>query len=140
MDEADRIAYVRSEYARWLNIVGTEDPYVGRVTIGIHEVLQAHFLLAEYFARIGEGIGGLGPKDIRLLHSALTRQFVQFGGKVKWGNRLDVCATLILGSSRTTHFTMQTKELLSSSLFCIFRKSGVRRQFHIKGTRISPLR
>lgn len=96
-DIPDRIAYVRSEYARWSNIVGSDDPYTGRVTIGIHEVLHAHFLLAEYFAQIGEGIGGVGPKDIHLLHSALSRQFVQFGGKVKWANRLDVCATLMFG-------------------------------------------
>jgi len=86
----DRIAYVRREYERWTNIVGRSDPYAGKVTIGIHEVLQAHFLLAEYFARIGEGIGGLGPKDINLLHSALSRQTVEFGGNVKWKDRIDV--------------------------------------------------
>lgn len=78
-------------------MVGRSDPYAGKVMIGIHEVLQAHFLLAEYFARIGEGIGGLGPKDINLLHSALSRQTVEFGGKVKWKDRLDVCATLMFG-------------------------------------------
>jgi death-on-curing family protein len=97
MDVHDQIAAVRAEHARWADIIGTDDPYVGKVTIGIKEVMQAHFLLAEYFAQIGEGIGGVGPKDLHLLHSALSRQFVEFGGKVKWRDRLDVCATLMFG-------------------------------------------
>lgn len=73
------------------------DPYVGRVTIGMHEVLQAHFLLAEFFSQKGEGIGGVGPKSLDLLHSALSRQFVQYGGKPKWSNGVDICATLMFG-------------------------------------------
>lgn len=91
------IEYVREEHERWRKLVGPADPYLDKVTIGIHEVLQAHFLLAEYFAGRGEGIGGVGPKDINLLHSALSRQFVQYGGKPKWTNGLDVCATLMYG-------------------------------------------
>jgi death-on-curing family protein len=97
MDVDDQVAAVRSEYARWTKIIGSDDPYAGKVTIGIKEVMQAHFLLAEYFAQIGEGIGGVGPKDLHLLHSALSRQFAQFGGKAKWKDRLEVCATLMFG-------------------------------------------
>jgi death-on-curing family protein len=97
MDVSDQVAAARAEYARWNTTIGPDDPYVGKVTIGIKEVMQAHFLLAEYFAQIGEGIGGVGPKDLHLLHSALSRQFVQFGGKAKWKDRIDVCATLMFG-------------------------------------------
>jgi death-on-curing protein len=75
------VAQVRAEHDRWKQVIGLADPYLDRMTIGIHEVLQAHFLLAEYFAAQGEGIGGIGPKDLNLLHSALARQFVQYGGK-----------------------------------------------------------
>lgn len=91
------ISHVRAEHERWKRLIGFADPYLDRVTIGIHEVLQAHFLLAEFFAARGEGIGGLGPKDINLLHSALSRQFVQYGGKPKWNNGVDICATLMYG-------------------------------------------
>jgi death-on-curing protein len=91
------IAGIREEHQRWIKLIGRADPYIGKVTIGIHEVLQAHFLLAEYFAEVGEGLGGLGPKDINLLHSALSRQFVEYGGKPKWSDGLDVCATLMFG-------------------------------------------
>ena len=97
MSKSDIVAHVRAEHDRWRKTIGFADPYLERATIGIHEVLQAHFLLAEYFASRGEGIGGLGPKDINLLHSALSRQFVQFGGKPKWSNGIDICATLMYG-------------------------------------------
>lgn len=88
---------VREEYSRWIDKVGPYDPYLSKINIGIHEVIQAHFLLVDYFFRIQEGIGGVGPKDINLLHSALARQFTQFGGKAKWSDRIDVCATLVFG-------------------------------------------
>ena len=57
---------ITSEHNRWIKIIGNADPYLGKVTIGLHEVLQAHFLLAEYFSKTGEGLGGVGPKDINL--------------------------------------------------------------------------
>lgn len=97
MPKSDVVGFVRSEYERWRNLIGPADPYSDRTTIGIQKVLQAHFLLAEFFAAHGEGIGGVGPKDVNLLHSALSRQFVQFGGKPKWTDRIDVCATLMFG-------------------------------------------
>jgi death-on-curing protein len=53
---------VETEYRRWLSEIGPSDPYISKVTIGIHEVLQAHFLLVDFFHSTGEGIGGVGPK------------------------------------------------------------------------------
>jgi death-on-curing protein len=88
---------VASEYERWLGVIGAADPYLTKVTIGIHEVIQAHFLLVDFFDAIGEGIGGVGPKNLNLLHSALSRQFVQFGGRPKWNDRIQVCASLMYG-------------------------------------------
>jgi hypothetical protein len=76
MSKDDIVSHIRDECARWTNLIGLPDPYLGKGTIGIHEVLQAHFLLAEYFATQGEGLGGIGPKDANLLHSALSRKFV----------------------------------------------------------------
>jgi len=78
-------------------MVGPADPYEGKYTIGIHECLHAHFLLVDFFHKIGEGIGGVGPKSINLLHSALSRQFVEFGGRPKYKNRIDICGTLMYG-------------------------------------------
>ncbi|MDE2570526.1 MAG: type II toxin-antitoxin system death-on-curing family toxin [Sphingomonadales bacterium] len=88
---------VEKEYMRWLDIIGPADPYYSKFTIGLHEVLQAHFLLIDFFFDIGEGIGGVGPKNMNLLHSALSRQFVEFGGKPKWKDRIQICASLMYG-------------------------------------------
>ncbi|MFZ1965412.1 MAG: type II toxin-antitoxin system death-on-curing family toxin [Roseiarcus sp.] len=88
---------IDQEHQRWIDMLGPGDPYLSKLTIGIHEVLQAHFLLANFFFKSGEGLGGVGPKDINLLHSALARQFVQYGGRPKWTDRIDICATLMFG-------------------------------------------
>lgn len=74
---------LEKEYQRWLKIVGPDDPYATKATIGLHEVLRAHFLILDFFSqdKNGEGVGGVGPKDLNLLHSACYRQFVSLGGK-----------------------------------------------------------
>lgn len=88
---------VSNEYNRWVNLIGMADPYLSKITIGLHEVLHAHFLLVDFFHDVGEGIGGAGPKSVNLLHSALSRQFVQFGGRPKWNDRILICASLMYG-------------------------------------------
>lgn len=92
-------AALEREYFRWVGKIGSDDPYKSRSTIGLHEVLRAHFLILDFFSQDqnGEGVGGVGPKDIDLLHSAVYRQFVSFGGKDKWPSPLEKCATLMYG-------------------------------------------
>ncbi len=97
LDTEDVLGHVEREKERWLKIIGDEDPYLDNMTIGIKEVIEAHFLLVSHFVNIGEGIGGIGPKDLNLLHSALSRQFLQFGGVPKWNNRIYLCASLMMG-------------------------------------------
>ena len=58
---------IQNEYDRWLALIGPADPYYSKFTIGLHEVMQAHFLLADFFSSAGEGIGGVGPKNMNLL-------------------------------------------------------------------------
>ncbi len=91
-------ADLRTEYERWTRLIGDDDPYLGPWCVGIHDVLRAHFLIIEHFwENEGEGVGGVGPKDLNLLHSALSRQSVGYGGRQKWDERLQVCATLFYG-------------------------------------------
>jgi death-on-curing protein len=87
---------LKGEFDRVCAGIGPE-PYVGKGVIGIYDVLRAHFLLLDYFGRLGEGFGGVGPRDLNLLHSALSRQLTSFDGHDKWKDRLDVCATLFFG-------------------------------------------
>jgi len=88
---------VRSEFNRWSNYFGDLDPYTINGNIGIKDVLRAHFLVADYFYTEGHGIGGIGPKDPNLLHSAVYRQFTGYAGKDKWETSYERCATLIFG-------------------------------------------
>lgn len=92
-------AGLEREYTRWLGIVGEDDPYATKATIGLHDVLRAHFLILDFFSqeKQGEGVGGVGPKDLNLLHSAIYRQFVSLGGKEKWPTPFEKCATLMYG-------------------------------------------
>lgn len=90
---------IEREYKRWIEAVGNQDPYATRDTVGLHDVLRAHFLILDFFSteRGGEGVGGVGPKDLNLLHSAVYRQFISLGGKEKWPSPLEKCATLMYG-------------------------------------------
>lgn len=61
------------------------------------EVLRAHFILADYFLREGEGLAAPGPRDNNLLVSAVGRQHTGYRGLSKWKDPMDICATLFFG-------------------------------------------
>lgn len=88
---------VQKEFERWCEYFGDADPYASDDTVGMKGVLRAHFLVADYFYGEGYGIAALGPRDPNLLHSAVYRQFVSYGGRDKWQNPYERCATLIFG-------------------------------------------
>lgn len=90
-------AEIESEYCRWVKLLGDDDPYVTNELPGIHDVLRAHFLVADYFCDIDGGLGGVGPKSLDLLHSAMYRPFVSLGGVDKWNTAFERIATLIYG-------------------------------------------
>lgn len=88
---------IAKEHKRWVDILGDEDQYTSDRTIGLHEVLRAHFLIADYFYTMDTGLGGIGPKNKEMLHSAVYRQFTGFGGKDKWQTDYERAATLMYG-------------------------------------------
>ena len=89
---------LEAEYQRWLAKV-PDDPYATRSTVGLHDVLRAHFLILDYFSTEagGEGVGGVGPKSLDLLQSAVYRQFVSYDGRDKWQTDYEKAATLLFG-------------------------------------------
>jgi death-on-curing family protein len=88
---------VAREYERWLDLAGSDDPYRSSRTMGLHDVLRAHFLIVDFFMENKYGIGGIGPKSLDLLHSAIYRQFISFEGTEKWSSDCEKCATLLFG-------------------------------------------
>ncbi len=107
---------IEKEYTRWKEIVGPE-VYTCNLCIGIHDVLRAHFLIASFFSEQEEGIGGIGPRDVDLLHSALVRQTVGFGKITKWNSELDIPATLFFGLIKNHPFHDANKRTALLSLF-----------------------
>jgi death-on-curing protein len=85
------------EYNRILATLDEDEPSDVAGCLGVRDVLRAHFLIADFFFSEGSGMGGLGPRDMGLLHSALHRQHVGYGGSRKWEDRFDICATLLFG-------------------------------------------
>lgn len=88
---------VEKEFHRWVSQLGGEDPYEAPDTMGLFDVLRAHFLIVDYFYGKDSGLGGIGPRDKNLLHSALYRPHVSLGGVPKWTTEYEKAATLIFG-------------------------------------------
>lgn len=69
--------------------------------INVSDVLSAHFVLADYFTdkTAGENVEKMlvGVRDFNLLASAIGRQVIEFGGKQKYTQPLEICATLFYG-------------------------------------------
>jgi death-on-curing family protein len=87
---------IASEFAHWCQKIPPEIPLVP-YAVTAEEVLRAHFLLAEYFGRQGEGMAAAGPRSLHLLQSAVSRQSVCLGSTLKWNTLFEVAATLFFG-------------------------------------------
>lgn len=86
---------VADEHARWLEIVNLETS--GGGGISVQDVLDVHFIIVDMFYGKREGLGGIGPKDVGLLSSAVSRQFTGFGDYQKWNSIEEKAATLLYG-------------------------------------------
>jgi death-on-curing protein len=99
------------------------DPYRSATTIGIEEVLDAHYLIADLFAARGQSFVAVGPARIELLHSALHRQFVVLGGRPKWSTPSEIAATVLFGIAKNHAFYDANKRTaLVSVLWLLFEK------------------
>jgi death-on-curing family protein len=102
------------------------DPYISDTTIGIGEVLDAHFLIADFFAARGQDFVAVGPASLPLLHSALSRQFVTFAGQAKWKTPHEIAATLLFGliKDHAFHDANKRTALVSTMWLLMKQKLG----------------
>lgn len=108
---------LKDDYERWKSEIG-DDIYAGARTIGILDVLRAHYLIIDFFAQeYGEGVGGVGPKNLGLLHSTMSRQFSGFDRTIKWNTDLEICASLFWGLVKNHAFHDANKRTALLSLF-----------------------
>jgi Fic/DOC family len=110
---------VQSEYERTIVSI-SDDPFSSQYTLGLLDVLRAHFLIADFFITEQRELGGVGPKDIRLLESALYRPWTEFGGVAKWQEPLQKVATTLFGLIKDHPFHDANKRTaLLSTLFLL---------------------
>lgn len=78
-----------------------EDLDIDAGLINISDVLKAHYILADYFTDSSTGQKTekmlVGVRSYNLLASAVGRQNVEFGGKKKYTDKIEICATLFFG-------------------------------------------
>ena len=117
-------AELREDFERWKVQIG-EDIYVGPNTVGILDVLRAHYLVIDFFAtEYGEGVGGIGPKSLTMLHSTLSRQFSGYEHVMKWADNYHLCATLFWGLIKNHPFHDVNKRTALLTLFYHLIKVG----------------
>lgn len=121
-------APVFQEYRRWEDKVSSICDSENRRTVSTLDVLQAHFLIVDFFAADHsheEGLGGIGPKSVQLLESAVSRQDTSLGGTYKWENPYDICATLFFGLIQNHPFHDANKRTAFLSLIYLLQKYGI---------------
>lgn len=69
----------------------------GQYDVSAKDVIKAHFLLCDYFSHQDESMNLSGVRDKNLLLSAIGRQNVSYGNKIKWVELYDISATLLFG-------------------------------------------
>ncbi|MDX2451741.1 Fic family protein [Desulfosarcina sp.] len=88
------------EHKRLIDTLLEESAQVSDCVIDIVDVLNAHFLIIDYFFENGEGgkgVAGIGPIDKGLLSSAVAAQKTEYSGKLKWKTDYEKCAALFYG-------------------------------------------
>lgn len=91
---------LRREYERLTNECSNVEGIISPL-INVSDVLRAYVILADYFSdssgdqKVETMLFGL--RDYNLLASAVSRQVVSLGAKLKYTEPLDICATLFFG-------------------------------------------
>jgi death-on-curing family protein len=122
MDFVD--AAVEEHFRRTCAILGSDDPYLTNSTLGIHEIIRAHYLIADFFIAEQRELGGVGPRDIGLLHSALHRPLIEFGGVKKWDDFFDKAATTLFGLIKDHPFHDANKRTALLAILYLLAKQG----------------
>ena len=76
--------------------------------INVSDTLRAYFSLADYFTDPSSETTEsmlIGVRSMDLLYSALSRQQVEFGGRTKYSNPIDICSTLFYGIVKNHSFS-----------------------------------
>jgi death-on-curing family protein len=88
---------IQNEAARWQEAARPYEIPQDNLSLSISDIIDVHFIIIDMFYGKSEGVGGIGPKDLGLLSSAVARQTTSFGGQDKWNSLEEKVATLLYG-------------------------------------------
>lgn len=91
------LKYLFDDYKRARSQLTESDLSYCNNILSADDVLRAHYLVCDYFLLKDDSIVLHGVKNINLLCSAVSRQYVSLHGKLKWENQLEIVATLYFG-------------------------------------------
>lgn len=108
-------------YLQHLKQIDEIDYSGDRPHLSCEDVLDAHYLIAEHFRKLGEGIGGFGPKDMSLLASSVGRQLASAGGNYVYEDFWEIAAALIIGlvTNHPFHDANKRTAFLCSAFFML---------------------
>lgn len=99
--------FLTNEYNRLVKLYPDDSSYTHPL-INISDTFKAYFALADYFtdssSKTTESML-IGIRSVDLLYSALSRQTVSFGGKMKYAEPIDICSTLFYGMVKNHSFS-----------------------------------
>ena len=98
---------LEKEYIR-LSSLYPDIPNLNSPLMNMSDALKAYFALADYFTdESSENVESMlvGLRSDDLLYSALGRQNVSFGGRVKYTAPIDICSTLFFGMVKNHSFS-----------------------------------
>ena len=92
--------YLPSDLKKEYEYLQEQNPDIEGIStplINISDTLKAYFILAHYFTDPSSELEErmlIGVRDFNLLGSAIGRQMISFGGKTKYTDKIEICATL----------------------------------------------
>jgi death-on-curing protein len=88
------------DYERYSKVICEMSGDLSGCKVSAVDVLRAHYTIVDYFLEMSSdalAVGGIGPRDINLLISAVARQQASFSGINKWKDDYHLAATLTYG-------------------------------------------
>lgn len=112
-------AEVEEEYDRWCRELVRDGDRDAGIGLSCADVLRVHFTIVDTFYGQREGLGGIGPKSLSMLQSAVGRQHTSCpGDRVE-----DMVATLLYGLVLNHPFHDANKRTaFLSSLYLMYRE------------------
>mgnify|MGYP003119892246 CR=1 FL=1 len=121
IDESYLDPRLYNTYRHHLDQISEVDYSGDRPHLSCEDVLDAHYLIGEHFRKLGEGIGGFGPKDVGLLSSAVGKQLASAGGSFVYNDLWEIASALTVGliTNHPFHDANKRTAFLSSVFFML---------------------